>query len=201
MAHETLPPDVVTLCMKKAHLFANRTPAEYDDLLQEALFAAWEALPRFDPSRGVLLTSWLHRRIQGALVDYVRGHNETVRVPRLAVKRAAGGERPKSYSLESIVGRGGQDTDDVRLGDFTEPIEEGRPHEALETADFWRSSLFLRCVPQKTRQAIRLYFRDGLTMKQAAEVLDLSESRVSQMITAGITRMRQALDHHEHRKP
>ena len=45
-------------------------------------------------------------------------------------------------------------------------------------------------LPEKEKQVISLYFYDELTMKEIGEVLDLTESRVSQIHTKAILRLR-----------
>ena len=39
----------------------------------------------------------------------------------------------------------------------------------------------IRQLPQKNRQVILLYYQQHLTMKQIAEVMEITESRVSQL--------------------
>jgi RNA polymerase sigma factor for flagellar operon FliA len=45
-------------------------------------------------------------------------------------------------------------------------------------------------LPEKEREVISLYYYDELTMKEIGEVLDLTESRVSQIHTKAILRLR-----------
>jgi RNA polymerase sigma factor for flagellar operon FliA len=45
-------------------------------------------------------------------------------------------------------------------------------------------------LPEKEKQVISLYYYDELTMKEIGEVLDLTESRVSQIHTKAILRLR-----------
>jgi RNA polymerase sigma factor for flagellar operon FliA len=45
-------------------------------------------------------------------------------------------------------------------------------------------------LPEKEKEVISLYYYDELTMKEIGEVLDLTESRVSQIHTKAILRLR-----------
>jgi RNA polymerase sigma factor for flagellar operon FliA len=45
-------------------------------------------------------------------------------------------------------------------------------------------------LPEKEKQVISLYYYDELTMKEIGRVLDLTESRVSQIHTKAILRLR-----------
>jgi RNA polymerase sigma factor for flagellar operon FliA len=54
----------------------------------------------------------------------------------------------------------------------------------------------IRCLPEKERTVVALYYHDGLTMKAAGEVLHLTESRVSQLHAQALLRMRGLLHAH-----
>jgi RNA polymerase sigma factor for flagellar operon FliA len=45
-------------------------------------------------------------------------------------------------------------------------------------------------LPEKEKQVVALYYYDELTMKEIGEVLNLTESRVSQIHTKAILRLR-----------
>lgn len=48
----------------------------------------------------------------------------------------------------------------------------------------------IEALPEKDRLVISLYYYEGLTMKEIAKVLEISESRVSQLHTKAILRLR-----------
>ena len=49
---------------------------------------------------------------------------------------------------------------------------------------------FVRGLPQRERVIVSLHFVEGLTMRQIAQVLDISESRVSQLQKRALDRIR-----------
>lgn len=55
-------------------------------LENQARNGASEAFLRFDLTRGILLTTYLHRRVKGAVIDYLRELDEVPRSVRRAVK-------------------------------------------------------------------------------------------------------------------
>ena len=50
-------------------------------------------------------------------------------------------------------------------------------------------------LPEKERLVISLYYYDELTMKEIGEIMDITESRVSQIHTKAVIRLRSKLIH------
>ena len=48
-------------------------------------------------------------------------------------------------------------------------------------------------LPEKEKYAITLYYYEELTMKEIAEVLNITESRVSQIHSAAVTKLKRRL--------
>lgn len=68
------------------------------------------------------------------------------------------------------------------------------PLLALETKE--RRALLARAIdrlPERERQVLALYYYEGLTMQEAGRVLGITESRVSQIHSSAIIRLRVAL--------
>ena len=57
-----------------AHRIANRLPAHVDveDLVQVGLIGLLQSADRFDPDRGVKFQTYANRRVEGAMLDYLR---------------------------------------------------------------------------------------------------------------------------------
>ena len=51
----------------------------------------------------------------------------------------------------------------------------------------------IETLPEKQRQALTLYYFEEHTMKEIGRILDLRESRISQLIAAGLDRLRQSI--------
>jgi len=72
------------------------------------------------------------------------------------------------------------------------------PEESLEEAELRQHlAIALRQLPQRLRLLLSLYYFEGLTMKEVGEVLDLSESRVSQLHARAMKQLRAALESRE----
>ena len=98
------------------------------------------------------------------------------------------------FSLEDL----GVDTGEARWqieqlleGDGSDPVQALL---SRERADLVADAI--GNLPEKERTVIALYYYEGLTMKEAGVVLDLTESRVSQLHAQALLRLRGFL--HEH---
>lgn len=69
--------------------------------------------------------------------------------------------------------------------DFTVAFEEAELYEDLATA--------VRALPDREKLVVSLYYVEHLTMKEIAGVLSVSETRVSQLHSQAVKRLRRAL--------
>jgi RNA polymerase sigma factor for flagellar operon FliA len=88
--------------------------------------------------------------------------------------------------LNSISGE-----DNKRLLDFISDVDGQDPLTFIqveETKQLLAESI--RSLPEKERLVITMYYYEGLTLKEIGLVMNLSESRISQLHTKAIMRMR-----------
>jgi RNA polymerase sigma factor for flagellar operon FliA len=52
-------------------------------------------------------------------------------------------------------------------------------------------------LPEKERQAVTLYYNEDLNLKEIGELLGLTESRISQIISQAMVRLRSRLRLHK----
>jgi RNA polymerase sigma factor for flagellar operon FliA len=68
------------------------------------------------------------------------------------------------------------------------------PYARLERLELGRRlSLALAGIPERERQVLSLYYEEELTLAEIGEVMNVSESRVSQLRTQAIARLRASL--------
>ncbi len=93
-------------------------------------------------------------------------------------------------SLEEAV-PGVDDDDSVTMADRIEDITSPAPDElAAEASALEVLSEAVCRLPDRERLVVSLYYNDGLTLREIGEVMGVTESRVSQLHTKAILRLR-----------
>lgn len=93
--------------------------------------------------------------------------------------------------LEDLAG--GEDGDDNRVEHLL-PDDQPLPHQRLEDARF-REALVegIDALPEREKLMMSLYYTENLTLKEIGEVLGVTESRVSQLHSQAVARLRTRL--------
>ncbi|MCH8501080.1 MAG: RNA polymerase sigma factor FliA [Aliidiomarina sp.] len=192
---------------------------DIDDLIQAGLEGLLDALGRFDPQAGVAFSTFAHQRIRGAMIDELRSRDwlprsvrRTAREIEAAVQKLQQqlGRAPEEreiaaqlnmeleeyrkvlldtnnglvLSYDDVV----TDHEEAQLG---ESDEQWSPAEALFSSE--RKELIARAIaalPEKEKLVMALYYQEELNLKEIGAVLDVSESRVSQLHSQAIKRIR-----------
>jgi len=74
--------------------------------------------------------------------------------------------------------------------------EEDPFHQCLRTEMRERLAQAISGLSKKEQQVVSLYYREELTMREIAEVMDIGESRVSQLHSAALAKLRSTLEEH-----
>ncbi|MDO4681535.1 MAG: RNA polymerase sigma factor FliA [Lautropia sp.] len=93
--------------------------------------------------------------------------------------------------LEDVAG--GEESDDNRVEHLL-PDEQPQPDQRLEDARF-REALAagIEALPEREKLMMSLYYTENLTLKEIGEVLGVTESRVSQLHSQAVARLRSKL--------
>jgi len=192
---------------------------DIDDLIQAGLEGLLDALGRFDPQAGVAFSTFAHQRIRGAMIDELRSRDWLPRSVRRTAREIEAvvqklqqqlGRAPEEreiaaqlnmeleeyrkvlldtnnglvLSYDDVV----TDHDEAQLG---EDDDQWSPAEALFSSE--RKELIARAIaalPEKEKLVMALYYQEELNLKEIGAVLDVSESRVSQLHSQAIKRIR-----------
>jgi RNA polymerase sigma factor for flagellar operon FliA len=200
-----------------AHRIGSRLagPIDFDDLVGDGILGLMEAIDRFDPAHGVLFKTYAESRIRGAILDGVRSRDWAPRSLRRAARRL----ETAIVEVERRTRRTAQDEEiaaelaisvdelhalyqqahGVRLGHMPCGEDDG-----IDPADTGASPLFhveekerrevlaqeIDHLPERERMVLSLYYERGLTLKEIGAVLDVTESRVCQIHTRAVSRLR-----------
>lgn len=98
-------------------------------------------------------------------------------------------ENEKMLSLDEAVGDG----EDTSLVDFVRSTGLTPEDEVMKNNLTERMAEEIDKLSEKERQVVTLYYYEELTMKEVAEVLDITESRVSQIHTSAMQKLKRRL--------
>jgi RNA polymerase sigma factor for flagellar operon FliA len=219
--HESLILDHMAMVKRVAvHLKARLPPfMELDELVQVGMVGLIEAARSFDPTKGFEFEHFALSRVRGAILDEVRrqsflprsavafnkSENEAVHVLAAELGRAptqaelalfmgkdieefhrerGQAKRFETFSMEVV-------TDEV----MSMPADSSmQPEVMVEEAEFMEAVVAaIDELPERERLVMSLYYVEELNLKEIGEVLGVSESRISQILSAVVKKLRQNL--------
>ncbi len=202
------------LVHKVARRLGRRLPAHVclDDLISAGVVGLLEAMQRFDPARATQFPSYAEFRVKGAILDELRRGDMMARDARTEVKRVEQiiqtlthdqGSVPSEEELAQALGVSLTDLHGkleklmpVRVCSFD---EEGARLCAGDDSPFERASSVqvrerliaaLDELSERQRQVLHLYYMEDLTLRQIGKVLEVSESRICQIMSAATLQLR-----------
>lgn len=196
---------------------------EYDDLIGYGIIGLIDAIEKYDHKKEVKFETYANIRIRGAIIDQIRHLDWVPRSTRQKYKKIeeAISKLQKLYgneiSDELIASELELTTEDYQkmLGEVTtysvlsleEKIEENNSFDVIsEQRDFSPEDHYvheemktllaqtIENLPEKEKKVMQLYYYSELTYKEISEILKVSESRVSQIHTKAVTKLRIALN-------
>ena len=160
-----------------ARRYANRGE-RLEDLVQVGSIGLLEAIDRFDPERGSDLASYAVPTITGVIRRHLRDRSTVVRLPRPLAEQV---RAPICLSL--VEGDGAESNSALHVEGAFDASEE----RLLLAAGF-------RTLAARERRILHLHFFAGLSQKEVAREVGLSQIQVSRLIRVSLERMRAALD-------
>ena len=95
------------------------------------------------------------------------------------------------YSLDKPI----DDTNKQNLYDVVEDTDYVKADEKIEEEEMKRLLLqAIKKLPEKTRLAISLYYYEKLTFKEIGKILNVSESRISQIHSETMAKLRKEIN-------
>jgi RNA polymerase sigma factor for flagellar operon FliA len=194
-----------------------------EDLVGAGVLGLLDAVDKYDPARGVLFKTYAEMRVRGAMLDSLRGLDWAPRSVRRRARevetayreierqqgRAAEDEEVMRHLglsaaefhalLNDLRGLSvvGLDSDDEETTASLRQIPDDPAHDPLrryEQAEAREQlAAAIERLPERERQVVAFYYLEELTMKEIGAVLGVTESRVSQLHTQAVLRLRAAL--------
>ena len=194
-----------------------------DDLIGAGVLGLLDAVDKYDPARGVMFKTYAEMRVRGAMLDSLRGLDWAPRSMRRRAREVEATYRELERTLGraaeeeevcaalglsvtdfhallnelrglTVVGFEGDDDEEstgirqIPDDPANDPLSRYAEAEACD-----RLAKAIDCLPERERQVVTLYYVEELTMKETGAVLGVTESRVSQLHTQAVLRLRGAL--------
>lgn len=195
---------------------------QLDDLIQAGMLGLLEATRHYDSTKGASFETYAGIRIRGYMLDEVRRNDwvprsvyRNSRMISEAVKKLEHklGREAKDAEIAAELDislneyhdmlqdsasshlYGFEDlgvSDDALLGEDDQHSTE--PHQNVLHADTMnRLAEVIKGLPQKEQMVLSLYYEHDLNLKEIGEVLGVSESRVSQILSQATHRVKARL--------
>ena len=192
---------------------------ELDELIQVGTIGLIEAAKSFDDKKGVEFEIFARTRIRGAIIDQVR---KLSYLPRSAIVNIRDhnqatallsgelGREPTQSELADFMGKDLEDFHKERThayrfqtvslesqlpGTVDSPADEvNEPEANLEGSQMMEAlAESIESLPEREKTIVALYYVEEMNLREIGAVLDISESRVSQVLSSIVKQLRQQL--------
>ena len=186
----------------------------FDDLWSAGALGLMEASRRFDPSRGVTFETFVEHRIRGAMLDELRRMDHLPRRLRSRTddvqkaRKKLQGQLGRDVSTEEVAAELKLDMEEVggiealmephvpldRWAQAATTDEEASVEDRLSRAQMVAAlEGAIRTLPERLQTVLGLHYLEGLTYREIAKMLDVSEPRVCQLHSDGLRKLRAVL--------
>lgn len=193
---------------------------ELDDLIQSGLIGLLDALDKFKNNQGAQFETYAKTRIYGAMIDDLRKMDLVSQDDRALlnkidkVVKSLTNENGNAPSAESIIEACNISTKKyyelVQLKNATHilshdeesvkfliegVVDDNQNIEATSIKKQMRTLLAKEIdnLPEREQHIMALYYQEELTLKEVAQVLELTEARVSQLHNQIISKLREKM--------
>ncbi|MCL1996867.1 MAG: FliA/WhiG family RNA polymerase sigma factor [Defluviitaleaceae bacterium] len=193
---------------------------EYDDLISYGIFGLIDAIDKFDLSKGVKFETYASLRIRGSIIDSIRKMDwvprdlrqknkqlETVYVELEIILEREPTEKEIAEKLNISI----EETRDlmkkaavVNLVSLDDYLEQNHEDTFFSTADDPESNyqktevrdILVNAIDklsEKEKKVVSLYYFEDLTLKEISKIMGVTESRISQIHSKAVTKLRTKL--------
>lgn len=196
---------------------------QVDDLVQNGMIGLLDALSRFEEGMGAQFETYAVQRVRGAMLDGLRENDWLPRGLRKEMRRVEAaiqkleheqGRQPSESELAASL--------DMSLSDYQRLLLDARGHQlvyledlSMEEEDYldrhpagasldplaileessMRGALVtaIADLPEREKLMMALYYEQDLNLREIGEVMGVTESRVCQLHSQAVARLRAAV--------
>jgi RNA polymerase sigma factor FliA len=195
---------------------------DVEDLIQAGMIGLLDASQHYDANQGASFETYAGIRVRGSMLDEIRRNDWAPRsvhrkareiaeviqqIEQEKGRNAQDNEVAKALNIsieeyhQQLYDSSGHHV--FSLDDFNDsdqihahPISDNQsePEQETQVSDFQAALVnAIKILPERERLMMSLYYNDELNLKEIGEVLGVSESRVSQIHSQTIIRLRSKL--------
>jgi len=219
--------DYADLVKRIAYHLIARLPSSViaDDLIQSGLLGLLDAAEHYDASQGAAFQTYATIRIRGAMLDELRRNDWAPKSIHKKARDVMGaiqkienetGRDARNSEVAKEMGLSLaeyhqvlQETNSCRILNFgdlgvdddcvmSNASKTKSPLEGMQSQEFKNELVdAIRNLPEREALVISLYYDEEMNLREIGCVLDVSESRVSQLLSQAHLRMRTRLTQNE----
>ncbi|MDO7977336.1 FliA/WhiG family RNA polymerase sigma factor [Oceanotoga sp. DSM 15011] len=193
---------------------------ELDDLIQEGVIGLLQSYERYDPKHGATFYTYAMTRIRGAMLDYLRKIDWLPKEVRHLVKKYEeflvnnsdsfysdeeiqeklniskeelnkikfSIKKSQILDLDMYILNHGEESIDLEKNDENDP-------EIIAYKEILKDELEenIKKLKEKEQLILSLYYEKGLTFKEIGEIIGVSESRISQIHSSIIIKLKTSI--------
>lgn len=208
------------LVKRIAHYMMARLPAsvEFDDVLQAGMLGLLDAVSRYEETQGAQFETYAAQRIRGAIVDELRRNDWLPRSVRKSMRKIETAISALEQRLGRPPTEGEIATQlSVPLDEYQHQLHQARGHQLLYSEDFndpdgesvidaggpqdildalideelrQRLAGGVAGLPEREKTVMSLYYEKELNLREIGQVLGVTESRVCQLHSQAVARLR-----------
>lgn len=205
----------LTLVRKIALHFKKKLPQHIDlnDLIQSGYVGLLEAKQHFDEAKGVEFSNFASLRIKGAIIDSLRknswGTKESLKNMRIMSQaicklEQSGKRQPTTEEIakemgitieqhdemvQAILVSNVANTETQELENVSNSNEDNPSQLIIKQQMIEKMKVHIECLSEREQQILSLYYNDEFTLKEIADILSISEARVSQLHSRSIAKL------------
>lgn len=183
----------------------------YDDLWSTGAVGLIEAQARFDATKGASFETFAAHRIRGAMVDELRRLDHLPRRLRAQTdevdkaKKKLAGELGRQASQEELAEELDMDIEDlgglealrepqVQLDNITLSFESAVEDDLDRGKILAQLTKSIESLPERLQVLVSLHYVEGLSYREIAQIMGVSEPRVCQLHADAMKRLRSTME-------
>jgi len=193
---------------------------ELDELMQVGMIGLIEASKSFNFDKGIQFENYAHARVRGSMIDEIRKMSSQPRSSLTLKKNISEatiqlqgklGRKPNEQELAEHIGISVSELQkDISLSRKFETTsietleneilnipanESSQPELILENSEIIRNlELAIDKLPERDKLIMSLYYVDEMNLKEIGEILNVSESRISQIMSSTVKNLKATMN-------